>query len=171
MNAVLRIALFGLAVALAGCGFHLRGEIPGTPEQKTVYVLGLSRNNPFYGDFAQVLAYSGGRLAQKPAEAGAIINVSLARHERRPITLSSQGRANMFELTFRLVYQIQNAGGKVLAPQQELEVRRDYFNNQVSPLGQADEENLMRQEMEKEAAQTLLRRVVYTLKNKPSPSA
>jgi LPS-assembly lipoprotein len=166
---LLKIAAAALAAAsLAGCGFHLRGEIPGTAEAKTLYITGISQKNPFYGDFSQVLNTSGGSLASVPGKAGAVINIALARHERRALTLSRQGRANTFDLTFRLVYEIRSPKGEVLVPQQELEVRRDYFNDQSSPLGQGEEEALMRQEMEKEAAQTLLRRVVYTLGRKPA---
>lgn len=161
-----RIAMLIAAGLLAGCGFHLRGEIAGTRAEKTLFVSGIAKNNPFFVDFSRVLDYSGGHLASKPADAGAVVNISMARHERRPLTLSSQGRANMFELVFRVAYQIQTPKGEVLIPSQEMEVRRDYFNNQFFPLGQAEEEALMRQEMEQEAAQTLLRRVVFALRQK-----
>lgn len=152
-----------LILALGACGFHLRGEIPGSAESKTVYLAGLNHTHPFYNDFSQVLHYSGGIITQKPAEANAVIQVRSVHHLRRPITLSSQGRANTFDLLFRVVYQIETPKGEVLVPLQELEIRRDYFNDQSSPLGQGEEESLMRTEMEKEAAQVLLRRVVYTL--------
>jgi LPS-assembly lipoprotein len=155
-----------LAASLAGCGFHLRGEIPQTSGVKSLYVTGIGRGNPFYGDFAQVLGYSGGSLAPAPNQAGAVVNIALARHERRALTLSSQGRANTFDLTFRLIYDIRSPKGEVLVPRQELEVRRDYFNDQSSPLGQGEEEAMYRLEMQKEAAETLLRRVVYTLSRK-----
>jgi outer membrane lipopolysaccharide assembly protein LptE/RlpB len=47
-------------------------------------------------------------------------------------------------------------------------VRREYFNTQGSPLGQGLEEVQIRGEMEMEAAQTLLRQVVFTLRDKPA---
>lgn len=161
-------AAAALAAAVAGCGFHLRGEIPGSAEAKTIYVTGLSKTNPLYGNFSQILNYSGGIMAPRPADARAVVNIATARHLRRPITLSAQGRANTFDLIFRVVYQIQTPKGEVLVPEQEMEIRRDYFNDQSSPLGQGEEEALMRQEMEKEAAQTLLRRVVFLL-SRPAP--
>jgi LPS-assembly lipoprotein len=168
-SSLYRIVAVGLvALLVAGCGFHLRGEMPGTAESKTLFLTGLSNRTSFYGDLVQVLGYSGGILAAAPAKAGAVVNVTLARHERRALTLSGQGRANTFDLTFRVIYDVRSPKGDILVPQQEMEVRRDYFNDQSSPLGQQEEEALMRNEMEKEAAQTLLRRVVYTLNRKPS---
>jgi LPS-assembly lipoprotein len=167
-----RCAALALTASLAGCGWHLRGEIPGTAQAKTIYLTGIAPNNPFYGDFAQVLGTSGGTLAQRPSQAGAVVNIASARHLRRPITLSAQGRANTFDLTFRVIYEIQTPKGEVLVPQQEMEVKRDYFNDQSSPLGQGEEEALLRQEMEREAARTLLRRVVFSLsKLPPAPPA
>ena len=162
----LLVALFG-----AGCGFHLRGQLPADSAARSLVFTGIGPGNPFYADFVQVVTDYGGKLVKKPAEAGAIVNVVSARHNRRPITLSSGGRANSFDLSFRLVYEIQDPKGKDLVPEQELIIRRDYFNQQVSPLGQGDEEAMLRKEMEREAAQVLLRRIVFSLKHPPSDSS
>ena len=166
-----RIIILGYLSLLPACGFHLRGDIPGTTQEKTLMVTGIAKGNSFYADFKQSLAAGGGILATKPDEASAIVNVVQARHLRRPITLSSVGRANMFDLTFRVIYEVQTPKGDILIPEKELLVRREYFNTQSSPLGQGLEEVQIRSEMEKEAAQTLLRQVVFTLRDKPANPA
>ena len=74
----------------------------------------------------------------------------------------------MFDLTFRVIYEVQTPKGDILIPEKELLVRREYFNTQGSPLGQGLEEVQIRSEMEMEAAQTLLRQVVFTLRDKPA---
>jgi LPS-assembly lipoprotein len=160
------VAVVLAILSLAGCGWHLRGEIPGSTADKTLFISGIGPRQPFYGDFTQALTYSGGFLAKTPKQASAVVHIVRAIHERRPITLSKQGRANTFDLTFRVLYDIRTPKGEVLVPQQELEIRRDYFNDQSSPLGQGEEEAQMRMEMQKEAAQALLRQVVYTLGRK-----
>lgn len=169
MNTLPRAALVALLVmlmTLGGCGFHLRGEIPGDKKEKTLFVTGLSHSSPFYATFTQSLQVAGGYLAPKAADARAVIQIQSARHLRRPIALSSVGRANLFDLTFRVVYSITSAKGDVLIPEQELDIRREYFNTQSSPLGQVSEESLMRTEMERDAAQTLLRRTIFSLREK-----
>jgi LPS-assembly lipoprotein len=161
-----------LALGLAsGCGFHLRGDLPGTTQEKTLFMSGIASSNPLYVNFAHSLNTAGGTLAKKPAEATAIVNVVKVAHLRRPITLSAVGRANMFDLTFRVIYEVQNPKGDVLIPERELEVRREYFNTQGSPLGQGLEEAQMRTEMEKEASQTLLRQVIIGLRERPSKAS
>jgi LPS-assembly lipoprotein len=160
-----------LALSLAACGFHLRGSIPDQAIAKTLFIEGLGRNEPFSQEFSQILSYSGGSIAATPAQAGAVIRIVRAKHERRPISLSKQGRANTFDLTFLVIYDVATPQGEILLPRQEIEIKRDYFNDQTSPLGQAAEESLMRQEMQKEAAQLLLRRVVYGLSHTSTPQS
>ena len=152
-----------LALLLPACGFHLRGSLPASGAAKSIVIQGISRNHPFYQNFSQVLSYSGGWLVDKPEQASVVIQISRARHERRPITLSKQGLANTFDLSFLVQYEVLSPKGEKLLKQQELEVRRDYFNDQSAPLGQAEEEGQMRLEMEREAAQALFRRVVSVL--------
>ena len=72
----------------------------------------------------------------------------------------------MFDLRLLVIYEVQNPKGEILVPEKELEIRREYFNTQGSPLGQGLEETQLRAEMEKEASQTLLRQVVFSLRDK-----
>ncbi|HYE35935.1 LPS assembly lipoprotein LptE [Methylocaldum sp.] len=155
------LAIF--AAMLSGCGFHLRGALPSDMIAKTIYVDGLGRGDPFLQEFSQILSYSGGSIAASPSQAGAIIHIVKARQNRRPIGLSKQGRANLFDLSYRVVYDVTTPQGEVLLPRQELELRRDYFNDQTSPLSQTQEEIQIQQEMQREAAQLLFRRVTYGL--------
>ena len=160
-----------LLALLAGCGFHLRGELPGTTQEKTLMMTGAGRGSPLYLNFTQGLTSRGGTVASKAADASAIINVIKVAHIRRPITLSSSGRANMFDLTFRVIYEVQTPKGAILIPEKELEVRREYFNTQGSPLGQGLEEAQLRSEMEKEASKTLLRQVAIGLRERQEKPA
>ncbi len=162
------VVCMGLTLLLSACGFHFRGRIAEDSLARTVFVEGDSRFESFTGEFSQLLAHSGGQVAKTSAEAGAVVHIMRARQERRPITLSRQGRANTYDLVFGLEYDVTTPQGEVLLPRQLIEIRRDYFNDQTSPLGQAAEENLIRQEMQKEAAQLLLRRVVYGLRSNKS---
>lgn len=155
----LLIALLGSG----GCGFHLRGELPASSAARNLAIIGIGPSNPLYGKLVSLLTSAGGSLAAKPGKAGATLNILVARHERRPITLSIGGKANSFDLTFRVVYRIVGPKGEEIVPEQDLIIRRDYFNQQISPLGQGDEEAMIRKEMETDAASTLLRRVVYSL--------
>ena len=119
------LAVTCAALWLAGCGWHLRGAIAGDSGAKNLFVSGIGASNPFYGDFTQILGYSGSTLAKAPSLASAVVYISQAMHERRPITLNKQGKSNTFDLTFRVVYDIRSPRGEILVPTQELDIRRD----------------------------------------------
>ncbi|CAI8929075.1 LPS-assembly lipoprotein LptE [Methylocaldum szegediense] len=156
-----------LAVMLSACGFHLRGTLPPTMAAKSFYIEGLGRGDLFVREFSNILSYSGGSLAAAPSQAGAVIHIVQARQERRPIGLSKAGRANLYDLSYRVVYEVTTPQGEILLPRQEIDLKRDYFNDQTSPLSQTYEEHQIQQEMQREAAQLLFRRVAYALSRPP----
>jgi LPS-assembly lipoprotein len=163
-----RLLLLAAVLAVtAGCGFHLRGS-GGPTFAKGILLQGIGTSNALYGDFNTALRLVGGRLVKSPAEAAGIVHVYRAYHSRRSLTLSRFGRSTEFDLFYRIVYDVRTPEGEVLLPRQDIEVRRDYFNDQTLPLAQVAEEGVMRTEMQQEAAQTLLRRAISAL-NKPPP--
>lgn len=160
-----RLAIIAIMAVLAGCGFHLRGSA-GPTFAKGILLQGINAGNPLYNDFSGALTLVGGHLVKTPGEAAGIVYVHKAYHSRRSLTLSRFGRSTEFDLFYRIVYDVRSPTGEVLLPRQDIEVRRDYFNDQTLPLSQVAEEGVMRLEMQKEAAQTLLRRTISVL-NKP----
>lgn len=134
---------------------------------KTFYVDGLGRGDRFLQEFSQILSYTGGSLVPTPSQAGAVIHVVHAKQDRRPIGLSKQGRANLFDLSYRVVYEVTTPQGEVLLPRQEIELKRDYFNDQTSPLSQTHEEFQIQHEMQREAAELMFRRLAYALNRPP----
>ena len=168
MKAFSRTLLMAALVAISGCGFHMRGQVPGTEKDKTVMVTGMTTGS-VYANYAGHLNNIGGKITKKPSEAVAVLNIVSTKHIRRPITLSSIGRANMFDLTFRVIYDIKSPKGEVLVPEREISIRREYFNTQTEPLSQSMEEGLIRSEMEKEASLVLLRQTIRIIQEQQAP--
>ncbi len=113
------------------------------------------------------MSLTGGRLVPEPSQAGGVIHIYRANHLRRYLALSRAGRSVEYDLSYRVLYDVRTPQGEVLLPRQEIETKRDYFNDQTLPLGQAEEEGLIRQELEKEAAQAVLRRAIFALEQAP----
>jgi outer membrane lipopolysaccharide assembly protein LptE/RlpB len=167
----LLLALIGPLVA---CGFHTRGDLPANIKDKPIAIIGNTQGAGGSGTAiasnidAQLKAQivkNGGTVAAKVADAAVVINIVRARHIRRPITLSAVGRANMYDLNYVVIYQVQDGQGHLLSKQRELAIRREYFNTQASPLGQGLEEAQYRQEMEQEASLSLMRQIVLILEH------
>lgn len=160
-----------LLFSLGGCGFHLRGQVDLPERAKLVYLEGVDRGQPFSQQLTELLGFAGGRVTNDRNQAGSVLHVLRALHERRQVSLSRAGKANAFDLIYRVDYEVVTPKGEVLIPRQELEISRQYFVNQNFPLGQGEQESQLRVEMEEEAAHTLLQRLRYTVKNAASGKA
>ena len=155
------------ALILVACGFQPRGALPQSIEDKSLAITGLSSGSSLYRQFVAKLQLGHGKLARKPSEANVILHILKQRHIRRPITLSQLGRANMFDLSYLVEFELLGQKALVLAPARELAIHREYFNTQLSPLAQGLEEQQIRSEMEAEASSTLLRQVASLLDHPP----
>lgn len=160
-------AALALALLSSACGFHLRGADNPVFTQK-LYLEGQGATETFVGIFGKVMRDTGGKMATSLADANGVVYLHQVSFLRRPITLSRTGRATEYDLIYRISYDIRNPAGEILQPRQEVELRRDYFNDQSLPLAQTAEENLIRQDLEREVVQLLLRRAAYALKSPAS---
>jgi LPS-assembly lipoprotein len=159
-----RLLLMAVLIPLlAGCGFHLRGT-DADLAAGNLYLEGPD-SEVIAGDFAVAVKSAGGNKANSMAKARGVIHVYQLFRQTRSLTLGRYGRTNEYDLIFRLAYDVRNAKGEVIGPRQEIELHRDYYNDQSLPLSKDEEENMIRADMLKEIAQTLVRRTVYALSN------
>jgi len=164
-----RIALaLSTCLVLSGCGFHLRGSEGDKSNALNLYFDGPGvTSSGFIGVFGAALTGVGGNIVPTPVSANAIVYLYRASYQRQSITLSRTGHATGYDLNYRIVYEVRSPRGEVLQPRREFEIKRDYYNDQTLPLAQLFEESQIREEVEKEAAQSLLRRVVILIKQTP----
>ncbi len=155
-------------LALAGCGFHLRGSEGGEKLAQKLYFTGpAASGTTFVGVFGTALTGVGGNIVSSPAAATGIVFLYQANYQRRSISVSRTGLASGYDLSYRVVYDVRSPKGEVLQPRKEFDLRRDYYNDQTLPLAQLAEEAQIREELEKDAAQSLLRQVVLVLRKTP----
>ena len=162
------VAVLTACLALSGCGFHLRGSGGDKSFAQNLYFDGPGvSGSTFLGVFGTTLTGVGGNIVSSPVAANGIVFLYQASYRRQAITLSRTGRATGFDLNYRIIYEVRSPRGEVLQPRREFEIKRDYYNDQTLPLAQLAEESQIREEIEKEAAQSLLRRVVNVLRQTP----
>ncbi|MCK9622878.1 MAG: LPS assembly lipoprotein LptE [Methylobacter sp.] len=156
-----KAVIFVMALLLSACGYHLRGALELPANMKNVYVEGGS--SPLLEQFKQVMKSSSAQLASSRQGAGIVIKVANEEFNRRVLSLSTRGKSNEFELTYRLDYEFANAADAVLMPRQSVEVRREYYNDQQFMIAKDQEEAVIRNEMYQQAVQTIVNRARVVL--------
>lgn len=149
---------------LSACGYHLRGAVDLPEDLRSVYISGAS--TALHNQFRIALESSSVQLVPSQAAAATVITISNEDILKRDVSLGAGGRANQFSLEYRLNYEVTDAKGNVLLNSQSVQVRREYFNNQIDVLAKDNEEQTIRGEMYQQAVRSMLNQVRTRLKNK-----
>ena len=156
MIRIKNIFLLFTILFISACGYHMRGNLELPEDLKSIYLEGGS--GQLRQGIKKTLRFSDGKLVDKVEDAGIVIKVNREKMRRRVISLSNTGRANEFELYYKLDFILFDAEGKKLSEIQPVEITRDYFNDQEDILGKNNEEQVIRDEMYRQAVQTIFDR-------------
>ena len=156
---LIKPVLLVFAFLVTSCGYHLRGAIELPPEMQNVYIQNAS--SPLLAGFKEVL----GQLSATPDEAGIIVRVLDERMRRNTLSLSSTGKSIEYELNYHLDVEMLDATGNVIMPKQSIELRQDYFDAQINVIGKSKEENIIRQEIYRQAVRSVVDRARAALKS------
>lgn len=152
-------------ITLAGCGYHLRGDVALPEGLRHAYLEGASI--PLREQIGRLLRRDAGQLVNSPEQAGVVIKVYGEQSSQRVLSLSARGRSNELELYYRFEYALYRTDNTELLARQPLEIRREYFNNQQQIIAKANEEAVIRSEMLQQAAQTIIDRARVVLAAHP----
>jgi LPS-assembly lipoprotein len=154
-----------MALLLSACGYHLRGAIELPAGMKNVYLEGGSAQ--LREQFNRAMEISSVPLASSPDTAGIIVKIFDEDSQRRGLSLGSDGTANDFELSYRFDFELVDAKKKVLSVRQPIEIKREYYNNQLAVIAKDNEETVIRNEMYQQAVRTVVNRARVTLEAPP----
>ena len=150
-----RLILCLFIALLAGCGFHLRGQV--ALPYSTLHISGPSASS-VSNSLKRVLRSSGARLVDRQEDAELTLVILSDVREKSILSLSAAGRAQEYELRQRLNYRIITAGEPDL-PAGEILSQRSISFNDAQVLAKESEENLLYRDMENDVVQQLLRRL------------
>jgi LPS-assembly lipoprotein len=146
-----------LALAVAACGFHLRGEqsLPfetifvNTPPNS---VLGAALNR-------QIRSGTGTRTVEQASEAAAVLDILGEKRDKEILTLNAQGRAVEYKLIYVLNFRLHDGKGREYIGTTSLRAQRDISINDSQVLSKESEETLLYKDMQTDLVQQLLRRI------------
>ena len=158
-----RTALVVSLVALAGCGFHLRGtaDVPFQtlylPNADSGIALDLRR---------YVQAGTQARVVDDPKQAEAIVAFTEENREKNILSLTGAGRVSEFQLKYRVGFRVHDGKGNNYVPQSTLELTRDVTYDDADVLAKESEEQLLYRDMQGDMVQQIMRRLSSAQKPK-----
>jgi LPS-assembly lipoprotein len=152
----LSIALLTLAVA--GCGFHLKGAIELPAEVKSVFVATGDLLSPFAVELGRALEGSGATRAASAEAASVVVRVAKDRTGRRVLSVSARNTPQEYQVYYQVTYSIER-GGTQAVPPQEIELSRSYSFSEPDLLAKEREETILREAMARDLADLVVRRI------------
>ena len=151
------VAGLALSVALAACGFHLRGEAHFAFE--TLYVNSPAAQ-PLTIELRRSLEGGGSaKLVDSADKAQAILDVSSVENNKQILSLSSGGKVAEYLLTTRVLFRVRDTAGNDWLPLAEVLVRRTYTYNDAEALAKEVQEQRLWREMQDDVVAQMVRRL------------
>lgn len=152
------LAASGLAaLALSGCGFHLRG--PQRLGFASVHI-----DTPAQTELGtrlrRLIATTGTTtVSDNEQDAEARLRILANDRGREILSLTGAGKVREYQLTQTLRFQLLDKGGQPLIPPTALTARREYTFDDSQVLGKEQEEELLYRDMQNDLMQQLMRRL------------
>lgn len=156
-----------LVLALAACGFQLRGtaELPFDtlympPATGGGIALDLKRN-----------IESGTRttVVDDPKQAQALLAFTEEAREKIILSLAATGRVREFQLRYRVGFRVHDGKGGEFVPVSTVQLTREVTFNDTEVLAKETEEQLLFRDMQFDMVQQIMRRLAAAQRPKPAP--
>jgi LPS-assembly lipoprotein len=148
----------GVAVMLAGCGFHLQGRSPLPTQFKLSYVDAHDRQSDFVQGLRNALLVSGVELTEDAKTATATVHVLDDKHVQRVLSVSPDNLPREYELTYTVRFSV-SAGDKELLAAQEVSTTREYSFTVSELLAKQNEEAILQAALARDLVDVVMRRL------------
>jgi LPS-assembly lipoprotein len=159
-----KLLAVALCLALAGCGFQLRGtaDVPFEtlylPNSNTGIALDLKRN---------IQTGTRAKVVDDPKTAQAILQFTEETRNKEILSLTGTGRVREFQLRYRVGFRVHDGKGGEYVPQSTIQLTRDVTFNDAEILAKESEEQLLFRDMQTDMVQQIMRRLAAAQKPKP----
>lgn len=157
-------SLVAVAVLLlASCGFHLRGTGSAKMSLSVIHVTA----NDAYGEMQQALerALKEAGVKLVPADKAAYsVHLLSEKRTRRSVATTSDVQVAEYGLKMQVSFELTDAAGKQVIEPATVSAERIYRFDNSSLVGSNEEEKLLNQEMRRDIASQIIRRIDATIR-------
>lgn len=166
------LKLFALLpmLALAACGFHLRGSAAMPQGMQRVH-LTVGGNGDFQRKLARALLASNVTLEDNPGPGIAELHVPAQNFDVQMLTVNGAAQVTEFAVRLHVVFGAIDSEGKVIAPQQAFDLQREYSYDASQPVGTQSQMEQIQGSLIDDAVQAVLFRLQAVAKNGETAAA
>lgn len=162
-RAALGLMLLAGLIAVSGCGFHLRGSkqapMPAELAELRVQVSGgASSYDPLLNAMHNALRTQGGVAIAERGDAP-LLTLFGERVENRVISVDASGKAREYMMRYEVSFRLNDAEGRALLAPQTVVRQKSYTFDPLNVLAKEREEQELRREAQREAAEQIVRRL------------
>jgi LPS-assembly lipoprotein len=159
---VLGLALALGVLTLTGCGFHLRGASPNAAALARTTVHLQAGGAPFLaGAMGQALDNFSVPLVAQPSAADLILTLNNEDFASRVVSFDPEtGKVREFELVYQVMVSATDRNGATVLAEEPLNFQRDYTFDDNAVLGAFSQDQTLRLEIARDAADAILRRLI-----------
>jgi LPS-assembly lipoprotein len=149
------IASLLIALLLAGCGFHLRGQ--STLPFNTLFVPG---GTPMLVELKRnIAAGTQTKIVDRPDGAEAVLTLGAETREKVIVSMDTAGRVREYQLRYRVGFHVHDGKGQNWIPTSEITLTRDISFNDAQIIAKENEEALLYRDMQTDMVQQIVRRL------------
>jgi len=151
------VAAVLLILSVSSCGFALRGTANLPAALQTLQLASVDPTSDLLREVSRALRSNGVTVVdtdQTPYRLG----LGRENSTERTLSVNSNARAGEYELELSVLFQLTQSGSTVLGPE-TLSLTRVYLTDPENAVAKDEEAELIRQEMRRELAQQILRRL------------
>lgn len=150
--------LTGLALAVAGCGFHLQGAGSLPPAMTRTFIETKRPHSPFLTTLTDVLRQRGSDVLTATADDAAVLDIVSDDTGQRVLSVSARNIPREYEIYYAVTFSLQIDGQSVI-DKETLVVTRAYTYDETQVLAKAAEEDVLRQSLAEDLARRVVRRI------------
>ncbi|CAG0972484.1 LPS-assembly lipoprotein LptE [Methylophilaceae bacterium] len=151
-----RILVLASALALAACGFEMRGTADLSFDTLHMRGANLSVNK----DLKKSLKVNGVTVVEDETKADLLVEMMSEQREQNILSLSGAGVVREFELVYRVNFRMRNPASETWGEVQTVEGRRDFAYDDAQLLAKQFEEQRLFEDMRIDAVREIMRRLV-----------
>jgi LPS-assembly lipoprotein len=148
-----------VALVLQGCGYSLRESQPLPQVLGAVAIEAVDLDSLLVVDLERELRSAGATIKPMNSSGASVVKIQSETAERNVISLDERAKVGEYELHYRVEYAVDGADGKPLLRDTPIDLTRVYSFDEQQALGAAQEEDIIRAELRREAVRMIMERL------------